>query len=201
MASKTEIANLALSHIGVGKEVANLDTEKSQEAQACRRYYDLALESTLRDFDWPFATKYQALALVENDPNDEWGFSYRYPPDCIKIRKILSGTRNDNRQSRVPFIEAQDDSGKLIFTDQSEAQIKYTPFTTNTSIYPQDFIMALSFRLAVYIAPRVTGGDPFKVGERAIRLYQYELTRAYANSGNEEQEEETPESEYIRSRE
>lgn len=199
-ASKTEIANLAISHLGVAKEIGNLDTEKSQEAGACRKFYDLALETTLRDFDWPFATKYETLGLIESDPNDEWDFSYRYPSDALKIRKILSGTRNDTRQSRIPFVEGQDNSGKLIFTDQEDAQVKYTPFTTNVALYPPDFIMALSLRLAAYVAPRITGGDPFKMGDRAIKLYMYELSKAESNSGNEEQEEENPESEYIRAR-
>ena len=200
IASRTEIANLALSHIGIGKEVANIETENSEEARACRRYYDLALETTLRDHDWPFATKYATLGLVEETPNEEWAFSYRYPADCLKIRKILSGLANDNRQSRIDFIEAQDDSGRLVFTNNRSAQVKYTPFSKNISIYPPDFVMALSFRLAIYIVSRLTGGDPFQLGPQVLQKYVLELTKAQANAGNEIQEEEHPESEYIRSR-
>src|SRR5688572_11149621 len=111
MASETEIANLALSHLGVGKEIANLETERSQEAVACRRFYDTARDATLRDFSWPFATKIAVLGLIEADPNDEWDYSYRYPSDCLQLRRILSGVRNDTRDSRVPFKLAHDDSG------------------------------------------------------------------------------------------
>jgi hypothetical protein len=200
IASRTEIANLALRHIGIGKAIGNIDTENSEEARAARRYYDIALESTFRDFDWPFATKYQSLGLVEENPNTEWVYSYRYPADCLKIRKILSSLANDNRQSRIDFVEAQDSSGKLIFTNAKDAVVKYTPFTNNVSIYPPDFIRSFSFRLAADMAPSLTAGDPFAVGDKALGKYGLELSRAQANAGNEEQEEEHPESEYIRAR-
>lgn len=60
--------------------------------------------------------------------------------------------------------------------------------------------MAFSFRLAAYIAPRLTSGDPFKMSERAMQLYIIELTNAQATALNEQQDEQSPESEFIRSR-
>ncbi len=199
--STTAIANLAISHLGIGKEIANLDTERSAEAQACRRFYETAREITLRDFAWPFATKINELGLVEEDPNDEWAFSYRYPTDCLTVRRILSGIRNDNRQSRVPYRVTRDSSGLLIYTDMEDAELEYTIDETDVSRFPADFVMALSFLLATYTAPRLTGGDPFKLGPRAMELYQLELSKARATAANEEQAEELPDAEMIRVRE
>jgi hypothetical protein len=200
MASETEIANLALSHLNIGKEIANLETEKSEEAGACRRFYDTARDETLRDFAWPFATKFVTLAPVADNPTTEWGKSYRYPSDCVFFRRILSGLRNDTRQSRVPYKVTQDAAGLLIFTDLADAVAEFTIRETDPSKYPSDFTMAFSMRLAALIAPRLTGGDPFKVGERAMRLYQIEIERARATAFNEQQNEEPPESEFIRAR-
>jgi len=67
MSSKTEISNMALSHLGVGYEIQNIETEQSQEATACRRYYDIALQTTLTDYPWPFAIVTSALlACIKN---------------------------------------------------------------------------------------------------------------------------------------
>jgi hypothetical protein len=55
--------------------------------------------------------------------------------------------------------------------------------------------------LAGYIAPRVTGGDPFKLGERAVRFYDYEISKAESAAINEEQPDQTPESTFITARE
>ena len=200
MNSDTEIVNLALSHLGISKEIASLETEKSQEASAGRRFYETTRDQILRDFPWPFANVFAVLPLVEENPNDEWAFSYRYPSDCLLLRRIMSGIRNDNRQSRIPYKIGKDSEGKLIYTDMESAKIEYTSLITEVSRFPVDFGMALSFRLAAYMAPRLTGGDPFKMGERAFKLYIVELTRAQASAVNEQQDEEAPQSEFIRSR-
>lgn len=201
MASPTEISNLALSHLGIDKEIANLDTENSVEARACRRFYELARNATLRDHAWPFASKISELGLVEEDPNDEWGYSYRYPSDCLNFRRILSGMRNDSAQSRVPYKIIQDSSGLLILTDQSNADCEYTIIATDTLRYPPDFVNALSLRLAAYAAPKITAGTNLKLGDRAMQMYVFEISVAKSNGVNEEQSDQVPESEFIRARE
>jgi hypothetical protein len=201
MPTPTEIANLALSHLGVGKEIANLETEASQEAQACRRYFPTALEATLRDFPYPFANTFAPAQLVETEPNEEWGYSYRYPSGVVKLIRILSGIRNDTRQSRIPYKIGRDEVGRLIYTDRQDAILEYTALVTDTSKFTADAATALSFRLAAYIAPRLTGGDPFKMGERAIKYYFVELGIARANAVNEQQDEEKPPAEWTVARE
>jgi len=201
MSSKVEVANLALSHLGIGKEIANIDTEKSEEAAAIRRFYDVALGIVLSDCPWPFATRIAALALVASEPNTEWAYSYRYPTDCLYVRRVLSGLRNDTRQSRAPYKIAGDDNGSLLFTDAEDAQMEYTTKNVTTQIYPPDFVLVLSYYIAYLVAPRLTGGDPFKLGDRAFKLYGLQISVARADAFNEEQAEEDVESEFIRGRE
>jgi len=200
MASKTSIANLALSHIGIAKPIANLDTEQSQEATACRTFYEVARDRVLRDIKWPFATKIAALALVEEDPNDEWAYSYRYPSDCLDVRKIQSGVRNETNAQRIPYKIASDDQGLLIFCDREDAILEYTFRAENVNLYPPDFMMGFSYRLASYIAPRLTNGDPFKLMNDVMALYKTEISNAAANAQNEEQPDIAPDSEFIQAR-
>ena len=200
MASSTEICNLALSHLNIGKEIAALSTEQSQEASACRRFYEHALDAALRDFAWPFATTIAAVGLIEANPNDEWAYSYRYPTDCVKIRRVLSGLRDDNRQTRSQYKIARDSSGLLFYSDQENAVIEYTAREDDPEKYPSDFVLAFSFRLAAYIAPRLTKGDPFKLGANALQMYRLEMSAAQANAVNEEQKAEEPDAEIIRVR-
>lgn len=201
MASKTEICNIALSHLNIGKEIANVDTEQSQEASACRRFFETSRDATLRDFSWPFATRFATLALVEDAPTVEWEFSYRYPSDCLKIRRIVSGYRNDNRQQRVEYKISSDDSGTLVFCNVEDPDVEYTALIDNPGLWPSDFVMAFSFRLASYIAPRLTSGDPFGLADKCLKMYAFELSKAQANGVNEEQVAQDPEAEIIRSRE
>ena len=201
MASKTEIANLALTHLGVGVEIANIDTEKSEEASAARRVYNTALDVILKEAPWPFATRVTTLALVEEEPTTEWLYSYRYPVDCVELRRILSGVRQDYRQSQAKYHIASDASGFLIYTDEEDAQVEYTVRMDNPHIYSADFTLAFSYLLAALMAPRLTKGDPFKLGERAFFMYERTLSRAIANATNEEVRDEEPLSEMERDRE
>lgn len=199
-ASETVIANLALSHLGISKTIASL-TERSQEALACLAFYEEARDEMLRDFPWPFAAKFAELTLVGEDPTDEWGYSYRYPSDCLTLRRIFSGLRTDSRQSQVKYKLGSDDDGLLIYTDVSEPTCEYTRRFTDVLRFPPDFVMALSFRLAFYIAPRVTAGDPWKLGARAGELWRMSNQKAQGACVNEEKPDEVAESEFIRARE
>jgi len=204
MASKTAICNLALSHLGIAKEIANIETEISNEASACRRFFDTTNEETLADFPWPFATRFRVLALLFERPAEtggEWGFSYRFPSDAFRIRRVLSGIRNDNRQTRVSYRVAQDDTAKIIYTDQRDAIVEYTLRQTNTELFTADYTIAFSYLLAHYIGPRLTGGDPTKIKERMFALYKVQIEKSQDSSLNEEQADEEPESEMVRLRE
>ena len=201
MASETEIANMALAHIGVESAISNLETEKSAEAEVLRVFFDQTRDQVLRDAPWPFATKIITLALVEEQPNDEWRFSYRYPPDTLFIRRILSGIRNDNRQTTVSYRIRRDDNGLLIHTDQQDAQVEYTFRDDDPLRYPADFVDALSLLLAVKIIPRLSAGDPHGNGPRVRREYLFMIDKARAAAKDEEQLDETPQSEFIRTRE
>jgi hypothetical protein len=199
MASKTEICNMALSHVGSSKEIASL-TEKSQEASACSRFYDVSLKAALRDFAWGFATKFVSVALVREQPTLEWMYAYRYPSDCVTVRRILSGSLPDTQESRIPFAEYQDTGGMLILTNQPNAVIEYTFSAEDPAKYPADFTIAFSYRLGSYIAARVTGGDPQNLGAKCFKLYQVETAIARLNSASEAQRPLDLDSEFIRVR-
>ena len=204
--SPTGIANLALSHLASGVEIQNIDTEKSAEALACRRYYESAVRRALRDFPWPFATRTVTLSLVSGPPappTNEWQYSYTYPSDCLRAVRIPNGiTRQRSPDNDVPFrIQNDGDGNLLIFTDQKSAMLEYTMYLSDPTQYTPDFLMAVSFLLAAYIAPRLARGDQFKLGARAYQLYQQEIERARDNALNEQTDDQLPDGEFIRARE
>ena len=203
MADKTGACNLALGHLAVSKEIANVETERSAEASACRRYYQPALDEALRDFPNPSLTVQNALALVTDnttDENAEWAYSYRYPATCSKAIRILSGDRNDTKDTRIPYRIIKDDQGKLILTDKEDAILEYAEASDDPSQWFPDFLMSFSLLLAFYIAPRITAGDPFKLGERAYRAYSVAKIKADANAIGEQQAENPPDADYTNSR-
>jgi len=198
---------MALVHLGVGTEIANVDTERSPEAAVFRRVYETALKQVLRDFAFPFSTKIAALGLItsladdDTHPTLEWLYQYQVPSDSLMVRKLQSGIRTDTHESRIPYREAYGTSGTVIYTDQLNAIAEYTVYVSDPTRYPPDFDMAFSFLLAGLAAPGITGGDPFKKGERAMELYMRMNQQSRSNALNEEQPDQEPEAPSIRARE
>ena len=56
----------------------------------------------------------------------------------------------------------------VIFTDKENPIAVYTEKNDITGEYDDDFAIALSYRVAYFAAPRVTGGDPFQLQRAAL---------------------------------
>lgn len=218
MTSIVNIYNLALGNLGVQQTVSS-DTEKSNEARACNRFYDSARDYVLRRFPWPFATAYQALALVGENPNTDWKYSYRYPSQCLSIRRIVNplGRKDIGRvfndgplapisagygmdPGKIPYTLSNDSGGKLIFTDMENASVEFTARVVDTVLFDPLFVDALSWHLAVKIGPSLAGGDPFKMVKRAEAMFEMAIGYAKAAALNEIGEDVPPEAESIRAR-
>jgi hypothetical protein len=199
MASIVEICNMAISHLGTGKDIASI-TESSEEARACNRFYETAKDSVMEDYPWPFARTFATLNLIATDPTEEWSYSYRYPTDCLRINRLQNERSFETRQSRVNYIIGSDTGGRIIYTNEQNAKIEYTRRISTVTLQSASFNLALSFRLAMLVAPRLTKGDPTKIKSDMYRLYQEELDKVRANAVNEEQYNEEVESALIRAR-
>lgn len=186
MASTVDIYNLAISHVGTGKEVASV-IEKSEEQRACTRFFDIAKKQVLLDFDWNFATKEVVLNLISINTTGDWGYTYQIPSDCLRARFIIP------EKSRYAFREI----GSYIETDIVDAELSYTENVSDIEKLSANMVMALSYRLAAYITPRLTNGDPFQVKRGLLDLYDAELRKAKIEAFNEGRLADAPDSETI----
>lgn len=196
MASKIDIFNMALSHIGVTSTVAD-ELERSVERVTCSRFWDTCRDALLsyKDMDWSFARARVALADIGSPP-EGWGYQYRYPNDCINALAIdFPGMRYPDDRYRIPFQVVYEASGRAILTDQEEASLIYVKRIEEVERYPSYFVEAMALRLAAFIAmPLAKGmdirGQLMQEAEQAIQV-------AMAASLNEQQPDRAGESVYI----
>ena len=138
---------------------------------------------------------------LEEDPTTNGGYSYRAPA-TLSAWFASERNPNDTAQSRVPVQGGSGlPSGLLIFTDKEEAEVEYIMRKRTRHGIRRTLSWRCPLRLASYIAPRPTAGDPYKLGERALQLHALEVGRAKESSVDEEQDEQLPDSELIRERE
>lgn len=195
MASKTEIANLALSHIGSAKPVINVETDKNEEANAVRASWDVVRDVMLRLASWNFATAFSTLGLVAGVSTPRYAYAYELPSDFVAMRVIQSQI-SDEDDARLHYRIV----GRHLYSNLDTVTIEYTKQVKDPGTWSPDFVEAFSYRLASYIAPRLAAGDPFKRGQLALSLYKLSSDQAIANNANEEVPEEPGESPSIAAR-
>lgn len=187
MSSVANIWNMALGSISVGDEITDPDNESSKEARACRRFYESVRDQVLRDFDWPRLRRRVALTLVEEEPNDQWAYSYREPANVAAIRRVMDAgdpyTLNESTYQKHAL--GQDDDGVLIYSDVEDAELVYTYAETNPEKWPPDVVETMALLLGARIAPQF-GPEAVKLGDRSLRLYEWRRNVAQANAANEE---------------
>ena len=191
-----QIINMALAHLGQTQLIA-ARSELTNEAIVGDLFYDPAVQYCLEDFAWGFARRYVAVGLVEENPNDDWAFSYRYPSDCVTVRRIVTALGRQD-PNPPPFNIGQDDTGRLIYTSTENAIIEYTKLVTNTAFFPAMFAEAVSWWLAGLMCPGLAKDREQAAG--AFQMYSLILARAQAKDRNESQDPPELESEAIRAR-
>lgn len=196
--SKTNICNAALMLCGVGDEIANIE-ERSPEAEACLQFYDSTLERLLVKLRLPSTMKRVALALIEEDPSDEFGYSYATPTDFLSSIKLVSGLIPETSGSHIPFKRVSKDGLDCLWTNQEDAELEYIYRLTDESLFPPLLAEAMEYALAMKIAPRLVR-DPAKLGPLLKALDEGMRTSCRANGQNEHFPGTPPESEFIRGR-
>lgn len=195
MSSIIEICNLALSRLGNSRSINSL-SEQSKEAGLCNLHYDPARKEVLADFGWNFALKRVALADTGTPPPD-WQFAYRYPTDCMRIDEIMSpGCRVVPERFRVQYVVGSDaaGTGRLIYTDQESAWLKYVANITDPNMFDPLFCSALSWKIASEIGMPLTSAPALV--QNALTMYSQIIRSAGSRSMNESQEPVEPESEF-----
>jgi hypothetical protein len=107
---------------------------------------------------------------VTANPTLDWDYAYRVPSKVLAVRRLVDGNRTPIRTNWPVFWMGSDATGKLLYTDETTPVIEYTESITDPTQYPPNFVAALAALLAFKVAPLLTGGDPNRLGVRALQV-------------------------------
>lgn len=147
MASKVDIANVALRRVGAPRIVSF--TEDSASAQVVNDVYDIMLEDLLRQHFWNFAIRRQKLARLSNVPAFEFDYSYSVPQDWIRT---VSVHPNDNGSGTMKYKEEEIDNKRVILSSEEDVYMRYVARVTDPNKWSADFRNAVSMTLARELA-------------------------------------------------
>lgn len=193
MYSKADIFNLALGALLLQRKVTDPDTDKSNENNVLLTHYETALYSALADMDLDSTSTTDTLELVETDPNSMWSYSYKYPTNCVKLRRVIPPStlvecRRDNSWTQVRRRVEIRGGQKVILTDQQEADIEFIPKDVPLSSLTANGGLAVAYKLASLAAPLIVGKGAGKLREDILKMYSFYVTEAKQNDKEENAE-------------
>lgn len=182
MPSLIEVCNMSLSAVGTRSTISSL-TEGTPEANACARWLETIRDMALRSYNWQFARKTVALALVTDAP-DNPGFEYTYaaPSDMIKARFIPDGNRGFWGM-QIELVNPGSGDIKVIRTDAEDALLVYTARITNPNLWDPLFTNALALMLGAAITIQLTGN--VKIRNNLLETGKIALLDAQVADANE----------------
>lgn len=225
MATKTGIANAALSHLGISKVLSDVDTDTGIEARAFNVHYGKAVKEMLEAFPWSFAREYITIeAALAGDGstvlNGDFLYAYTYPTLCAKVRRIVRWEAGRRDPCPPPFIigryydEDADPAPayvKALFCDIEASETYPLRLEITRAMTEEDddggitesgfdelFSAALAHLMAAKTGPALAK-DVKLVGAQ-LQLYEYQKSLARTAALNEGQSPKEPDSDYIRSR-
>ena len=188
MASEVQIARLALQHIGDRFDINSL-TESSPEAEQVNLVFSDVRDMVLREHPWKFARKYTSPAQLSGTAPGNWDYMYAYPSDAMRIIRIVNPLGDNQPPIRFEIARNSDDV-RVILSNESEPTFEYTSRVTDPQQFDPQFVIALSYRLAQYIAIPITGDRNIMADMK--QMADIEIGKARASDANEGFEEVRP---------
>lgn len=195
----TWLTNMALSRIGISHQIADLRTEVSEPAYKARLVYSNDMERTLRDFPWPFATRYADLVLVAGTAtvpvNKDWQYAYRAPVDMVTARRLVNQDGKQRSYDPAPprYRIGSDATGTLIYSNEAATvdrplALEFTyRVQCPASMADPLFRDAITWKLAASLA-LILAKDRKKAEECEL-LYRDVLVAAKEVAANEDQKD------------
>lgn len=179
MASKVQIWNLALGHLG--QAPVSSDSEQTVQALALSRIWDIARQDAFSAHPWSFAIVVASLTELANfTPPDNWLYGYQYPTLARRVWKVYNpegmgaylAPVNNPPIYPLPDLKKYLKTGdefrvlydptlntRAIVTNVEDALCEYTHDISDTTIYEPMFVQYLGYLLASMVAMSLTG-DP-----------------------------------------
>jgi hypothetical protein len=181
MTSEVQIARLALQHLGDRFDITSL-TEATPEAEQVNLVFANVRDMVLREHPWKFARKYASPAALSGDAPGNWDYMYSYPSDALRIIRIVNPLGDDKAPLRFEVARNSADL-RVILTNESEPTFEYTQRITDPQQFDPQFVVALSYRIAQYIAMPITGDR--QVMSDMNSMADIEIGKAKASDANE----------------
>lgn len=180
MYSEVSICNMALNNMGIGRVIAKL-TDATEEARACKRWYEPARDELLQEYPWSWATVDAQLA-ERSEASPYAQHVYVYPAAALRVRRVYAP---DAPAVTVKWqVGRSPNGGRVIVTDAAPAWAEYVYRVTDPTEFPPTFADALAWLLASKLMLPLKG-DGESRRQDVMQYYSLSRQKAIMADANE----------------
>lgn len=146
----------------------------------------------------PNASYWTTTATEE--ANLDWPFAYRWPSDCLFVRRVLPNSGIGRAHDPAPprWRVGRDVNGLLIYATQPDAQIEYTVIDCDNLWASDDWLDWFTWELAAAMAPSLSKVDGME--KKALAMAELTYGTATAVASREQQAEKPGDADWIGAR-
>lgn len=178
MPSETDIANLALQHLGESR-INSIEDTGDKVSRTCKVNFAQARDEALQSARWGCAKKQAALSKLSTPPLYKWKAAYQLPSDFIRLIEI----EGEDAWTPKEYFDRQ--GNKLLIGRGCEddenmpdtLNIEYIHRLEDYTQYDPLLVESVAMELAMKCARALTGSDS-KQGELRKEYEQVVLPRA-----------------------
>lgn len=153
-ATVTALVNQALRRIGDERINDILDSDET--AVVANELWPQTRDEVLSEHEWRVAMTRRALAELSIDNLTIYEYAYQLPTDpyCLRVLTLLDAAGGTYRElgAGAPWMV----EGRVLYTDEKTAAIKYIARVTEVSQYDPLLTEAMALRLASKMAFKIT---------------------------------------------
>lgn len=146
------IANKALRKLGV-PEIESLEQD-GKPAAACNAAIKDVYREVLIAHSWAFATKWEKLARMADEPPFGYRYAFQLPPEAERLIDIRPSKLLIDE--RIKYEMAM---GGVIYTDAEFCYARYIVYTEDMKYAPSDFKNAVACKLAAEVSKKLSRAE------------------------------------------
>lgn len=171
MISKISICNLALAQLGQSP-ISSLEQE-NEKARRLNLFYEPVRDEVLRTHNWAFAGVQEPLSLMQQEPDGQGQFVYKYPAQALFVRRVF-----DQSRPRIEYREffRSDLHSRVVLANSAQAWAEYTRRITDETQFDAAFVKSFSLALACDLAVSLTAD--IQLAGQLLQKYMTSLAEA-----------------------
>src|SRR6478736_1305662 len=159
MPSETDIANLALQHLGESR-ISSIEDTGDKVSRTCAVNFAQARDEALQSARWSCAKKQDSLSKLADAPLYKWHAAYQLPADFLRLIEIEGANAWTPRE----YFDVQGKTlliGRGLIDDEMPETIiiEYIRRETDTTVFDPLLVESIAMLLAMKCARSLTGSD------------------------------------------